>query len=58
MHPAYAQAPGDYWIIVTLRASFKSHSIALPVGALIVAMASIQLGAATSRPNWPPPLAE
>ncbi len=38
---------------MTLRASFKSHSIALPVGALIVAMASIQLGAVFAKGLFP-----
>jgi hypothetical protein len=33
---------------VTLRSPFKSHSIVLPVGVLIVAM---QRG---NRPAWPP----
>ncbi len=47
-----------------LSGSFKSYSIALSVIALIVAMASIQIGAVfakglfPSRPAWPPPLAE
>jgi len=38
---------------VTLRSSFNPHSIALPVGALIVAMASIQLGAALVKGLFP-----
>jgi len=38
---------------VTPRSSFNSSSIALPVGALIVAMASIQLGAALVKGLFP-----
>jgi len=38
---------------VTLRAPFNSHSIALPVGALIVAMASGQLGAVLVKGLFP-----
>jgi inner membrane transporter RhtA len=38
---------------VTLRSSFNSHSIALPVGMLIVAMASIQLGAVLVKGLFP-----
>jgi inner membrane transporter RhtA len=38
---------------VTLRSSFNSHSIALPVGALIVAMASIQIGAVLVKGLFP-----
>ena len=38
---------------MTLRSSFNSHSIALPVGALIVAMASIQLGAVLVKGLFP-----
>jgi len=38
---------------VTLRSPFNSHSIALPVGALIVAMASSQLGAALVKGLFP-----
>jgi inner membrane transporter RhtA len=38
---------------VTLRSSFNPHSITLPVGALIVAMASIQLGAALVKGLFP-----
>ncbi len=38
---------------MTLRGSFKSHSIALPVIALIVAMASIQLGAVFAKRLFP-----
>jgi inner membrane transporter RhtA len=38
---------------VTRRSSFNPHSIALPVGALIVAMASIQLGAVLVKGLFP-----
>ena len=38
---------------MTLRSSFNSHSIALPVGALVVAMASIQLGAVLVKGLFP-----
>jgi inner membrane transporter RhtA len=38
---------------VTPRSSFNSSSIALPVGALIIAMASIQLGAALVKGLFP-----
>ncbi len=38
---------------MTLRSSFNSHSIALPVGALILAMGSIQLGAVMAKGLFP-----
>ena len=38
---------------MTRRSSFNPHSIALPVGALIVAMASIQLGAVLVKGLFP-----
>jgi len=41
------------WIIVTLRPAFKSHSIALPICVLIVAMISIQTGAALAKGLFP-----
>jgi inner membrane transporter RhtA len=41
------------WIIVTAPSSFKSHSIALPIGMLAVAMISVQLGAALVKGLFP-----
>src|SRR5208283_6105181 len=49
----YSHASRDDWIIVTQPGSFKPHSIALPVAALIVAMASIQLGAVFAKSLFP-----
>ena len=43
----------DSWIIVTASASFKSHSIALPVGVLAIAMISVQIGAVLVKGLFP-----
>jgi inner membrane transporter RhtA len=41
------------WIIVTAPVSFKSYSIALPVGVLAIAMVSVQTGAALVKGMFP-----
>src|ERR1700736_3577087 len=45
--------PFGLWIIVTMPASFKAPPTALAIGVLLVAMVSIQIGAAASKQLFP-----